>query len=203
MATQDDDTLTGSVPDPETEPTPAELAHARRFAELVDKALAGRAPPAVSADDRALLEVATVIRATRGNLELAPARQHAVVEDALRQAIGAGPAAGGSTTPIARARTRRWAPWVVAGASALVAAAALIALWLRPADAPGGPIPASIPASMHASAVPVEWTSRPADSLIGPIARDRAGDASSRIDTIFADRLDGFRARRMAPRGAR
>lgn len=202
MATQDDDTLTGSVPDPETEPTPAELAHARRFAELVDKALTGRAPPAISADDRALLEVATVIRATRGNLELAPARQHAVVEDALRQAIGAGPAASGSTTPISRARTRRWAPWMVAGASTLVAAAALIALWLRPADAPGGgPINASISAGR--ASVPVEWTSRPADSLIGPIARDRAGDASSRIDTIFADRLDGFRARRMAPRGAR
>jgi hypothetical protein len=50
--------------------------------------------------------------------------------------------------------------------------------------------------------VPVEWTSRPADSLIGPIARDRAGDASARIDAIFADRLDGFRARRLTPRGA-
>ena len=97
MATQDDDTLTGSVPDPEAAPTPAELAHARRFAEVVDKALAGRMPPAMSADDRALLEVATVIRATRGQLELTPARQHAVVEDALRQAIGAAPAGGAVT----------------------------------------------------------------------------------------------------------
>src|SRR5689334_3165586 len=60
MATQDDDTLTGSVPEPETEPTKAELAHARRFADLVDKTLSGRTPPAISADDRALLEVATV-----------------------------------------------------------------------------------------------------------------------------------------------
>jgi len=187
MATQDDDTLTGSVPDPEAEPTPAELAHARRFAELVDKTLAGRTPPAMSADDRALLEVATVIRATRGQLELAPARQHAVVEDALRQAIGARPAPGGSVTPIARAPARRWAPWIVAGASTLVAAAALLVLWLRPA----GRTP-----------VPPEWTSRSADALIGPIARDRAGDASARIDAIFADRLDGFRARRLARRAA-
>jgi hypothetical protein len=194
MATQDDDTLTGSVPDPEAEPTPAELAHARRFAELVDKTLADRTPPAMSADDRALLEVATVIRAARGRLELAPARQRAVVEDALRQAIGATPAPGGSVTPIARAPARRWAPWIVAGASTLVAAAALLVLWLRPAEPlPGAPI--------GRAPVPLEWTSRSADALIGPIARDRAGDASARIDTIFADRLDGFRARRLARRG--
>jgi len=186
---QDDDTLTGSVPDPEAEPTPAELAHARRFAEVVDKTLAGRTPPAMSADDRALLEVATVIRATRGQLELAPARRQAVVEDALRQAIGARPASGGSVPPIARTPARRWAPWIVAGASALVAAAALLVLWLRPEPPPIGRGP-----------VPPEWTSRPADPLIGPIARDRAGDASARIDAIFADRLDGFRARRLARR---
>jgi len=194
MATQDDDTLTGSVPDPDAEPTSIELAHARRFAELVDKTLAGRTPPAISADDRALLEVATVIRATHGNLDLAPAQQAVVVEDALRQAIGAGPASGASVAPIAQARARRWAPWIVAGASTLVAAAALAMLWLRPPELPA-------PAPPHAS-VPVEWTSRPADSLIGPIARDRAGDASARIDAIFADRLDGFRARRLTPRGA-
>jgi hypothetical protein len=190
MATQDDDTLTGSVPDPEAEPTPAELAHARRFAEVVDKTLAGRTPPAMSADDRALLEVATVIRAARGQLELAPARQHAVVEDALRQAIGARPASGGSVTPIARTPARRWAPWIVAGASALVAAAALLVLWLRPEP----------PLASSRRPPPREWTSRPADALIGPIARDRAGDASARIDAIFADRLDGFRARRLERR---
>jgi hypothetical protein len=192
MATQDDDALMGSVPDPEAEPTPAELAHARRFAELVDKTLAGRTPPAMSADDRALLEVATVIRATRGQLVLAPDRQHAAVEDALRQAIGAAPAAGGSVTPIARVRARRWAPWIVAGTSTLVAAAALLVLWLRPAEPPRG-------TPIGRVDVPVEWTSRPADALIGPIARDRAGDAGARIDAIFADRLDGFRARRLEP----
>ena len=189
MATQDDDTLTGPVPDPDAEPSSAELAHARRFADLVDKTLAGRTPPAMSADDRALLEVATVIRATHGNLDLAPAQQTAVVEDALRQAIGAGPAASASVAPIARARARRWAPWIVAGASTLVAAAALLVLWLRPAEPPISWRP------------PQEWRSRSADALIGPIARDRAGDASARIDAIFADRLDGFRARRLARGG--
>ncbi|HSS01155.1 MAG TPA: hypothetical protein VLM79_29055 [Kofleriaceae bacterium] len=189
MATQDDDPLTGSVPDPEIEPTPAELAHARRFADVVEKTLSGRTPPAISADDRALLEVATVIRATRGNLDLAPAAARSIVEDALRQAIGEAPA-GGGTAPFARPPMRRWAPWVVAGASTMVAAAAIALLWLRAPTA--GPATAGVPA---------EWMSRPADALVGPIARDRAGDASARIDAIFADRLDGFRAQRLARGG--
>lgn len=196
MATLDDEPLTDSVPDPEAEPTPAELAHARRFAELVDKTLSGRTPPAVSADDRALLEVATVLRATHGSLELLPNKQRSLVEDALRQAIGAHPANSGSVVPIERARARRWAPWIVAGASTLVAAAAIAVLWLRsPGSAGHG---ASV---ARRTAMPEEWTSRPADSLVGPIARDRAGDASSRLDTIFADRLDGFRARRLSRGG--
>jgi len=72
----------------------------------------------------------------------------------------------------------------------LVAAAALLVLWLRPAEPP------------RVTSVPQEWTSRSADALIGPIGRDRAGDASARIDAIFADRLDGFRARRLARRAA-
>lgn len=193
MATQDDDDP--RIPDPETEPTPAELAHARRFAELVDKTLSGRTPPAMSADDRALLEVATVIRATHGSLELAPGKRRSVVEDALRQAIGASPTTGGSVTPIARAGARRWAPWIVAGSTTLVAAAAIAMLWLRvPVGGGGG--------EARRRLVPEEWTSRSADALVGPIARDRSGDASSRIDTIFADRLDGFRSRRLA-RGGR
>jgi hypothetical protein len=196
MATQDDDTLTGAVPDPEAEPTPAELAHARRFAELVDKTLSGHTPPAMPADDRALLEVATVIRATHGSIELAPSKQRAVVEDALRQAIGAHPTNSGAIVPIARGRARRWAPWIVAGASTLVAAAAIAMLWLRAPGSAGRGSPVA-----NRAAVPEEWTSRPADALVGPIARDHAGDASSRIDTIFADRLDGFRARRLSRGG--
>jgi hypothetical protein len=186
MAMQDD-LLSGAVPDPETEPTPAELAQARRFAELVDKALSGRTPPAMSADDRALLEVAGVIRASQGHAALGSDRQRILVEDALRQAIGlrpAQPAASGAGAARAQARpSRQRGPWIAAGASALVAAAAIGLLWLR---------------APRRAALPAEWTSRPADALIGPIAREHAGDASARIDAIFADRLDGFRARRLA-----
>ena len=79
MATDDDDILTGLVPDPDAEPTAAERAKARTFAELVDKTLAGRTPPpALSADERALLEVATVIRAASGNVELPAAKRSSI-----------------------------------------------------------------------------------------------------------------------------
>ena len=181
------DALTGPIPDPDAAPTAAELAHARRFAELVDKTLAGRAPPAISADDRALLEVATVIRATHGSASLAPSRQRQAIDQALRSPAAPGPA---STREVPPRRRWRLAPWLVSGASGLVAAAA-IALWLR-APAPVGP---------RRAAPPPEWTSRPADSLVGPIARDHAGDAGARIDALFDDRLDGFRARRLARGG--
>ncbi len=189
----DNDYLTGTVPDPDAEPTAAERAHAKTFAELVDKTLAGRTPPAMSADDRALLEVATVIRAASGNVELPASTRRSVVEDALRQAVGG---AGASTViPISRGRARRWAPWAIAATSTLVAAAAVILLLLRPAPRHAATDAAMLP-------LPTSWTSRPTDPLFGPIDRTQAGDASTRIDTIFADRLDGYRDHQLA-RGGR
>ncbi len=192
MATEDD-ILSAPVPDPDAEPTAAERAHAKAFAELVDKTMSGRMlPPAMSADDRALLEVATVIRAASGGLALAPSKLHSIVEDGLRQATGQ--AVGGisgslSATPITRARSKRWVPWAIAGASTLVAVAALLLLWLRPAK----PAPHDVAVAPSAPA----WKARSVDALIGPIPREAAGDAGSRIDYIFADRLEGFRERRL------
>jgi len=195
MSTDDDDILSASVPDPDAEPTAAERAHARTFAELVDKTLSGRTPPAMSADDRALLEVATVIRATSGGLELAPQKTRSIVEDALRQAVGASSAATsmGGVTPISSApRRRRWVPWAIAATSTMVAAAAIVLLWLRTPKQMAVPRPvATAPQQM-----PEHWRSRPVE-LPGPIAREQSGDAISRIDYIFADRLEGFRERRL------
>jgi hypothetical protein len=48
--------------------------------------------------------------------------------------------------------------------------------------------------------MPVSWTSRPADALVGRIEREHAADASARLDDIFADRLDGYRERRFERR---
>jgi hypothetical protein len=191
----DDDFLTGTVPEPDAEPTAAERAHARTFADLVDKTLSGRTPAAMSTDDRALIEVATVIRAAAGNVELAAAKRRSLVEDALRQAVGgagSSGAAGGSVVPITRSRARRWAPWAISAASTLAAAAVLI-LWVR---TPPRIITRTAPA---AQLLPETWTSRPTDPLIGPIKKD-VGDASARIDTIFADRLDGYRELRLRGR---
>ncbi len=219
MKTDDDDFLTGDVPDPDAEPTAAELAHAKAFADLVDKTLAsGRMPPAMSTDDRALLEVATVIRATHGALPLAPSKQRSVVEDALRLAIGGGNAAtslsGAPVIPI----KRRWLPWAVASATSLVAAAAIVLLVIRKPQVPVLP-------NAPTASIPLEWKSRPTDALIGQIssecevarlarpptapalhssdlgpaiecAKEATVKTSARIDTIFSDRLAGYRDRR-------
>jgi hypothetical protein len=188
----EDDILNAPIPDPDAEPTSSEKAHAKKFADLIDKTLSGRVPPAMSTDDRALLEVATVIRAASGNVPLAPGKQRSIVEDALRQAVGGAAATSlPGVTPITSAR-RRWVPWAIATGSSLVAAAAIALLLVR--------TPTSKPVAFEP---PSTWTSRPADDLIGPIARERAGDASARIDTIFADRLDGYRERRLSRGGKR
>jgi len=193
MATDDDDILTGPVPAPEAEASPSERTRAKAFADLVDKALAGRTPPpAMSADDRALLEVATVIRAASGNALLAATKRRSIVEDALRQAVGgSGAATSGSVVPISRGR-RRWMPWAISATSTLVAAAAIM-LWLRKPE----PVPMSV------AQTPTYCKSRPADPLIGPIDKEHAGDASSRIDAIFANRLDGYRDCQLALRRKR
>jgi len=193
MATDDDDLLTGPVPVPEAEPSASERIRAKAFGELVDKAVAGRTPPpAMSADDRALLEVATVIRAASGNVELPVAKRQAIVEDALRQAIGGVTTTTSGVVPISRAR-RRWMPWAVSAVSTAVAVAAVLLLWLRR--------PELSPPSPPVAEAPMLWKMRPTDPLIGPISRDRVGDAGTRIDRIFDNRLDGYRARQLARGG--
>jgi len=202
MKIDDDDFLTGAVPDPDTEPTATERAHAKAFSDLIDKTLAsGKLPPAMSADDRALLEVATVIRATHGALDLAPSKQRSVVEDALRQAIGGGNAATslpGGAPVIPLRRRLRTLPWAIAGTSSLVAAAAIVMLVVRKPQLVTTP---------QTPEMPLSWKSRPTDTLIGRIstectglvldcAREATVKTSARIDTIFSDRLAGYRDRR-------
>ena len=212
MKTDDEDFLTGDVPDPDAEPTAAERAHAKAFGALVDKTLAtGRTPPAMSADDRALLEVATVIRATRGSLELPPSKQRSVVEDALRQAVGGGSgsslSSGAPVIPIKRG----WVPWAVAATTTLVAAAAIVLLIIRRPQVVTIEQPT---AGLQQPVIPEHWKSRPTDDLIGKIAGECPGEArtfecakeatvktSARIDTIFSDRLSGYRERRFARGG--
>ncbi|HEY4245083.1 MAG TPA: hypothetical protein VGM88_34945 [Kofleriaceae bacterium] len=163
--------------------TAAERAQAKAFAELIDNAIAGKpAAGVMDADARALLEVATVVRAAHGKVELPADRARAAVEGALRAAVGA-PAAADELG--ARRAKRAKAPWIVAAVSSVVAVAALLLLWLRPAHQLGAPMPTA-------------WRSRPADALVGKIEKAQAFDAASRIDEIYADRLEGYRQRQLA-----
>jgi len=192
------------VPAPDDEPGAAEQAHARAFGDLIDRVVAGHgAPAAMSADDRALIEVATVIRGAAGRVALDGGRAASMIDDALA-AAGAGErprsaslpppatdaarasdAADDAVIPITR-RRRQLLPWSIAAVSAAVAAAAVAMLIVR------RPPPARVqPAA--APTLPEHDRSRPADALVGVIPRDQAGDAVDRIDTIYADRLDGYR----------
>jgi hypothetical protein len=198
--TDDDDFDPGPVPGPDAEPTATEKARARSFAELIDKVVTGRTPAAMSPQDRALVETATIIRAGAGKVELPAARASALVEAALRGGIAGGgapaPADVPASIPIDRARRSR-TPWIVAAVSSTVAAAAIVLLFLRPA-----PQTQTQAAQPHAAAPPATWLSRPADGVVGVIPQARAGEAASRIDAIFADRLDGYRERTLS-RGGR
>jgi hypothetical protein len=181
------------VPAPDAEPTAAEKARARAFSDLVDKVVAGRTPAAMSAEDRALVEVATVIRASRGLVELPAPRRASLIEQALRGAVETPrghetvpPAAEAPRDQLAERRARGpRAPWFVAGVATVVAAAAVLLAITRSPDGARTPPPAA--------SVPEHHLSRPADPLVGVIPQERAGDAAARIDAIFADRLDGYR----------
>jgi len=189
----DDDVL-----EPDAASDAAERARARSFAELVDKMMAGRTPAAVPSEAQPLLEVATAIRATVQPAALAASRQRAIIEAALATAIdrrAGNPAGNGPSQPAerldalaARRRSPR-TPWLVATVTSVVAAAAIAMLVMQPGPAPVRPSPAPV------AKLPFDQRSRPADALVGAIARERAGDAVGRIDAIYADRLGGFRDR--------
>ncbi len=156
------------------EPTAEERVQARSLARLVDDLVAGAAPPpALPAEDRALLETATMIRAALTEQRLDPARRDELFARLERRP----PATTG------RGAWRRRAPWIVAA----VAAAAAVILAIRP------PPPAPLPSAAQAE-VPITQQSRPADPLIGEIPRAASGDARARMDVIYADRLAGYRS---------
>lgn len=190
---------------PDAEPTAAEVAEARAFGDLVEQAIAGTAgtgSAAMSADDRELLEVATLIRATHGRMELAASATRSLVDDVLRSAIGDGArvvSLSERRERRERARApRRWVPWSITAVSSLVAAAAIAVLAVRGPQRPQG-MTVSETAPVRA---PIEWTSRPTDALVGAIAQQASAAAGTRIDSIFDDRLEGYRERNLS-RGGR
>lgn len=174
--TRDDDDL---------ELTPEERARAQAFGELVDDMLRGRsAPPALPAEERALLEMATVVRAAEGKGFLLPdSRRDAMIDSALRPEPAQ--TAGGAVSALhdRRSKLARRLPWALTA----IAAAAAVILALRPPPAP----------EPQVARVPARALSRPADPLIGRIAPADADRASARLDAIYADRMTGYRSVRL------
>ncbi|MEZ4360379.1 MAG: hypothetical protein R3B48_09375 [Kofleriaceae bacterium] len=191
------DFLEDDVPDVAADPSDSERLHAISFGDLIDKAIAGRTPPALSSDERALLEVATVLRAAAGEVELEGVRQDQLIEEALDapSRAAADERRGPSSVldvPELGARRRRALPWLITGATSAMAAAAMAALWLR------------VPHERLVAAptpTPARWSSRPADEVVGEIRRDASGDAAARLDSIYADRLEGYREVTLFQRG--
>lgn len=209
--------------DREAPATAAEQARAEAFGRYLDSLGAGEPlPPAMDSDDRALLETATMVLASNHAVELGPDRTRQLVDQALEAAVlgrqmpgaadagrvaplrrpragtaqvsaGDGDRAAESSTDLVRARRRRAdrvirnVPWAVAS---LAAAAAVVLFVTRSPETP--------PNETARRDVPpvrlqVANTSRPADPLVGVIARRDAGRARERIDLVFADRMHGYR----------
>jgi hypothetical protein len=202
MSRDDDNDL---IPEPEASADEAESARAESFGELIDGLLAGPAtPPALTPGDRDLLEIATMVRASTSEMELADEHRDRLIDRAFTDAMKlpasaeAPVSAPADVIPLTRRPLMRALPWV----AATVAAAAAVMLFVtRPSF------------TTQTRTVVVERTqlstmhrSRPADTLIGRIDPADAGRASERLDIIFADRMTGYRdlqLRGLAKRGGR
>jgi hypothetical protein len=105
-----------------------ERARAARFARLVDGAIAGdEAPPALAAEERALLETATEIHAVVHG-RLPTGRRRAMLDEVFGE-----PVAAPAPAPARRPARRAFALCVAAAACAV----AMLALFTRPVAAPG------------------------------------------------------------------
>jgi hypothetical protein len=178
-------------PDLEAEPTAEEIARAGSLAKLVDRLLAGSPPPpALPAEDRVLLDAATMIHSAHVRAELGARQVNALVADALggdRGRVLAFPdkaeASAGEVIDL-RSRSRRIG---LITASVLAVAAAAAAVWFFVTARPQAPVVA-------APTLPTIMRSRSAGPLIGqPIPTAASADARARLDLVFADRLAGYR----------
>lgn len=96
-AGQDADVHPGEQPEtmpealPEAPADAREQAQAASFAALLDRLTTGLAlPPAMTAEERTLVETAGMVRASARPVALAPERQSALIEEALHAALGRG-----------------------------------------------------------------------------------------------------------------
>ena len=178
MTHKDDKTLWSDTDEPE--PTEEELNAARALGDSLDRVLAPGSRRSAPHDE--LSATALLVQASARTLPLEQRRRDALVEQAITEA--------GQRR---RARRLRWvAPAVVAlAASFLLVISGL--LYTAGQQMPESPVASP-------GAVSRQTLSRPSDDLMGRPFKDRAG-ASSRLDTVFEDRLRGYRLVILAERG--
>jgi len=212
MSDRKDDTA--PIPAPSAPADDLERKRAERFGELISDIMGGESlPPAMDPDDRALARVASMIRASTSEVSLSSNRADAIISETLERttktrrppSISSLPAVSDDSLPIELGRKKpkrrvlSVAPWALTA----VAAAAAVVLWVsRPAQ----PATVATPSAKPAPTLSSSQRSRPTDALVGAIARTDSGLASSRIDVIYADRLDGYRSLALStrsPRGVR
>ena len=89
-----DDPLRGPIKEPDDPVDPIEAAQAESFAELIDQMLDGRdLPPAMASEQRALVEVAGIVRANVREVALAPERSTTLIDEAIARASATRPGA--------------------------------------------------------------------------------------------------------------
>lgn len=189
-----------AIPTPDAQATAEEEARAKRFAELVERVQSGQGlPPALDIEDRELLEMTGIISASAHARELPAKRVSSIVDDAMRQAIGLGVAGSASSLSGAEdelsGRRKRKTAGIASVVVLAAAAAAALLLYFR-ADTstePSGPSMVTAQSTESSAQLSTIHVSRPADDLVGEIAREQSGNARERIDRIYADRMTGFR----------
>lgn len=153
-------------------PSEEELQAAQELGRALDEVLAGQEPAA----ENELLNTARMVHSAFHEEPPSPQRTRDVVERALEQAVEQAyiKRRGGGL--------RRAAPLLAVAASLILVVAGLTlgTYNLRP-DLP------------QVRPLPPQVLSRPSDDLLGRPIQDRAG-ASGRLDLVFADRLNGYRA---------
>lgn len=143
----------GNAPGPDGDVHPdapadaRERARAASFATLVDGLVAGQAlPPAMTSDERALVETAGMVRASARPVGLAAERQRALIDSVLGSVLGSGLSSGlGSASESGRGSAG------ARGRSAAVDAKPALAAAERPQA--GGPAPAEVPANLPANVI--------------------------------------------------
>ena len=196
-----DDELDPREGAPEDEAASAEeTEQAAAFANFIDTLVAGDSLPAVmGADERALVDTAAILRANLRTDEQVTAGVPALVDQVMSRVVTEAGAKQARSEAMNRAseeaadpgiidlarRRRRRRRLASFGIVAAAAAAALVFVLRTPPPTTG--------TARVSTELSMSHRSRSADALIGQIPRAKAGQASDRIDTIYADRMAGYR----------